>query len=83
MILGKHNTKRNVFEFHKSRLKRLGESKNVLQYIVAAVSASEVRPEWSYHVELQIESIDKYYVMSSHTIFLIKRINSISFMFIV
>lgn len=45
----------NVFEFDKSLLDRLEESAVVLQCKGAAVPASEVRSEWSYLVELQIE----------------------------
>lgn len=49
----------SVFEFDKSLLERLDESAVVLQCKGAAVSASEVRSEWSYHVELLIEPVGK------------------------
>lgn len=45
----------SVYEFEKSLLVRLEESTNVLQCKSVAVPASEVRDEWAYHVELQIE----------------------------
>lgn len=45
----------SVFEFDKSLLVRLEESTNVLQCKNGPVPASEVRNEWAYHVELQIE----------------------------
>lgn len=47
--------KMSVYEFEKSLLVRLEESTNVLQCRDEAVPASEVRSEWAYHVELQIE----------------------------
>lgn len=49
----------NVFEFDKSLLERLQESENVLHCKDVAVPASEVRSEWCYHVELQIEPAGK------------------------
>lgn len=49
----------SVFEFDKSLLERLEESAIVLQCKGAAVPASEVRSEWSYHVELLIEPAGK------------------------
>lgn len=45
----------NVYEFEKSLLQRLEESTNVLHLKNAPVSAAEVRGEWAYFVELQIE----------------------------
>lgn len=45
----------SVFEFEKSLLTRLEESTDVLQCKNEPVPASQVRAEWAYHVELQIE----------------------------
>lgn len=50
----------NVFEFEKSLLERLQESENVLRCKNAPVPASEVRSEWAYHIELQIEPAGKF-----------------------
>lgn len=52
----------NVFEFDKSLLERLQESENVLHCKDAAVPASEVRSEWCYHIELQIEPAGKLHL---------------------
>lgn len=49
----------NVFEFEKSLLERLQESENVLRCKNVPVPASEVRSEWAYHIELQIEPAGK------------------------
>lgn len=45
----------SVFEFEKSLLTRLEESTDVLQCKNEPVPASQVRAEWAYHIELQIE----------------------------
>lgn len=50
----------SVYEFEKSLLVRLEESTNVLQCKSVAVPASEVRDEWAYHVELQIEPAGRF-----------------------
>lgn len=49
----------NVFEFEKSLLERMNESRNVLQCKGSSVPASEVREEWACHVELKIEPAGK------------------------
>ena len=54
----------NVYEFEKSLLVRLEESTNVLQCRDDAVPASEVRSEWAYHVELQIEPAGRFNLYS-------------------
>lgn len=51
----------SVYEFEKSLLVRLEESTNVLQCRDEAVPASEVRSEWAYHVELQIEPAGRFF----------------------
>lgn len=49
----------NVFEYEKSLLERLQESETVLRCKNTPVPASEVRSEWAYHIELQIEPAGK------------------------
>ncbi|XP_067621875.1 protein nessun dorma [Eurosta solidaginis] len=45
----------DVFEFDKCLLDRLEESMNVLSWKDEIIPASQVRSEWSYYIELQIE----------------------------
>lgn len=59
-LLNIKNIKMNVYEFEKSLLKRMEESRNVLQCKGAPVPASEVREEWACHVELIIEPAGKF-----------------------
>lgn len=49
----------NVYEFEKTLLERMEESRNVLKCKGSPVSASEVREEWACHVELKIEPAGK------------------------
>jgi len=44
-----------VYEFDKSLLERLDESMVVLSWKDDAIPASQVRTEWAYYIELQIE----------------------------
>lgn len=65
----------SVYEFEKSLLVRLEESTNVLQCKSVAVPASEVRDEWAYHVELQIEPAGEFSILFVSSNFHAKQIN--------
>lgn len=49
----------DVFNFEKTLLTRLNESVDVLRVSSDPISASNVRREWSYFVEIQIEPSGK------------------------
>lgn len=45
----------DVYEFDKCLLERLEESMEVLSWKDKVIPSSQVRLEWSYYIELQIE----------------------------
>lgn len=45
----------DVFEFDKSPYMRLEECSEVLKYSTNKVGASDVKREWSYFIEIQLE----------------------------
>lgn len=48
-----------VYDFDKCLLDRLEESMTVLSWKDEVIPASQVRSEWSYYIELQIEPAGK------------------------
>lgn len=58
-----------VYEFDKCLLDRLEESMGVLSWKDEVIPASQVRSEWSYYIELQIEPAGTWCVIKLHGIF--------------
>lgn len=48
-----------IYEFDKCLLERLKETMEVLSWRNSKIPASQVRNEWSYFVELQVEPTGK------------------------
>lgn len=48
-----------IYEFDKCLLERLQETMDVLSWRSPKIPASQVRKEWSYFIELQLEPAGK------------------------
>lgn len=48
-----------IYEFDKCLLERLQETMDVLSWRCPKIPASQVRKEWSYFIELQLEPAGK------------------------